>query len=579
MTRRRFCCGSLWRWLPNAATFGVIALIYACDAHDPTPAVEPDAGAVGGNVEPPGPFDGLVNGGLCSGGTGDVTLCQAGCLELCNGRDDDCDGIVDEGTASQFCVAAYADAVCNEGECQIVRCLGGRRDCDQSFANGCEVMADDPNHCEACGVACEMDHASTVCVASSCRVLRCEEGYADCDHDGVSCEARLDSAEHCGACGAQCGKLENAEGRCADGRCVPAVCDPGFGDCDGDPTNGCEAQLDDLQHCGACGQTCDLAGCKGGVCSAADCNDKPGFADCDGDQTSCEVDLQNDPGHCGSCNNTCVYTAAEPHALSACVQGRCTIACEPGWGECDGTYANGCESRLDDANNCGQCGNKCEFANAVQSCVAGACLLDSCLPDFADCDGDPSNGCEQDTREPSRGGHGPCLPDARCERDSLAGSDYFFCPTPRNWRSARVMCQSQQFGDLAHVPDETTRDFFRRRLRTRSWIGHTDEQHEGLWVWSYNQMPFYRSGQFGGGPVNGMYSDWSPGEPNASGNCGAIYETGLLDDLSCTREQPFVCERYKDLCPDDPNKFDPGQCGCGVKDTDSDRDGYADCVE
>lgn len=32
-----------------------------------------------------------------------------------------------------------------------------------------------------------------------------------------------------------------------------------------------------------------------------------------------------------------------------------------------------------------------------------------------------------------------------------------------------------------------------------------------------------------------------------------------------------------DACPDDPNKTDPGVCGCGVPDTDTDGDGTADC--
>jgi len=32
-----------------------------------------------------------------------------------------------------------------------------------------------------------------------------------------------------------------------------------------------------------------------------------------------------------------------------------------------------------------------------------------------------------------------------------------------------------------------------------------------------------------------------------------------------------------DSCPDDPNKIDPGICGCRVPDTDSDVDGVADC--
>lgn len=34
-----------------------------------------------------------------------------------------------------------------------------------------------------------------------------------------------------------------------------------------------------------------------------------------------------------------------------------------------------------------------------------------------------------------------------------------------------------------------------------------------------------------------------------------------------------------DLCPQDPNKTSPGQCGCGVPDFDTDNDGTADCID
>jgi len=34
-----------------------------------------------------------------------------------------------------------------------------------------------------------------------------------------------------------------------------------------------------------------------------------------------------------------------------------------------------------------------------------------------------------------------------------------------------------------------------------------------------------------------------------------------------------------DNCPDDPDKTEPGDCGCGVPDTDSDGDGIADCLD
>ena len=41
----------------------------------------------------------------------------------------------------------------------------------------------------------------------------------------------------------------------------------------------------------------------------------------------------------------------------------------------------------------------------------------------------------------------------------------------------------------------------------------------------------------------------------------------------------YLTNSDADLCPDDPAKTEPGQCGCGVADTDSDGDGTADCVD
>ena len=35
----------------------------------------------------------------------------------------------------------------------------------------------------------------------------------------------------------------------------------------------------------------------------------------------------------------------------------------------------------------------------------------------------------------------------------------------------------------------------------------------------------------------------------------------------------------EDKCPDDPNKAEPGVCGCGIPDTDTDGDGVADCQD
>jgi hypothetical protein len=45
-------------------------------------------------------------------------------------------------------------------------------------------------------------------------------------------------------------------------------CEPGRGDCDGDPSNGCEVDLrSDELHCGICGDACPSgAKCKDAVC-------------------------------------------------------------------------------------------------------------------------------------------------------------------------------------------------------------------------------------------------------------------------------------------------------------------------
>lgn len=39
------------------------------------------------------------------------------------------------------------------------------------------------------------------------------------------------------------------------------------------------------------------------------------------------------------------------------------------------------------------------------------------------------------------------------------------------------------------------------------------------------------------------------------------------------------CLDFGDACPDDPDKVEPGQCGCDIADTDTDLDGVADCVD
>ncbi|MEO8591358.1 MAG: T9SS type A sorting domain-containing protein [Flavobacteriales bacterium] len=68
-------------------------------------------------------------------------------------------------------------------------------------------------------------------------------------------------------------------------------------------------------------------------------------------------------------------------------------------------------------------------------------------------------------------------------------------------------------------------------------------------------------------------SDLCPLDPNKidPGQCGC----GNLD----TDTDGDLTADCNDLCPNDPNKIAPGQCGCGNLDTDSDSDTVADCID
>ncbi len=135
----------------------------------------------------------------------------------------------------------------------------------------------------------------------------CKSGSKVC---GSACVS-VDSPERgCGGDGCAACSVSNATARCNQlDLCDVAICHEGFQDCDGNGSNGCEANVrTDPDNCGDCGRRClqiphAQRGC-GDVCTIWRC--LGGFRDCNARVADgCEVDVLNDQRNCGHCAHAC----------------------------------------------------------------------------------------------------------------------------------------------------------------------------------------------------------------------------------------------------------------------------------
>ncbi len=159
----------------------------------------------------------------------------------------------------------------------------------------------------------------------------------------------------------------------------------------------CVDPLSDAAHCGSCA-ACPAAAhataaCTAGKCAVGTCD--PGFGDCDKVFTNgCEVSTDTTVDNCGACGTKC----SVPSGTAACEKGKCAIAaCSTGRADCNGKVEDGCETDLrTDVAHCGSCATPCTAPSGTEiSCVAGACFIGACKTGFGDCDGD-GKGCETD---------------------------------------------------------------------------------------------------------------------------------------------------------------------------------------
>lgn len=176
---------------------------------------------------------------------------------------------VDPDTDERYCGAApgcSGGVACGDGEA----CASGSCACAPGLV-GCGGECIDPRfdgrYCGASGsctgaAAGDSCAAGEVCNGAGVCVLSCPSTLTEC---ASSCVDTDTAPSHCGSCGNACPAPTGAWPVCVAGVCSFA-CQPGHADCNGDGSDGCEADLStDGANCGACASVC------AGMCSAGAC--------------------------------------------------------------------------------------------------------------------------------------------------------------------------------------------------------------------------------------------------------------------------------------------------------------------
>ena len=261
-------------------------------------------------------------------------------VDLCNQRDDDCDGAVDEGVN----------------------------------------LGSDVDHCGACGQTClTLGVADASCLSGRCVINGCVEGYQNLDG-----EARNGCEYGCEAAGAV------------------EICNGADDDCDGAVDEGIVIELTCREEGLCAGSRAECLGEDGVVCTYPEGVELSGETRCDGRDEDCDGIIDEDFSGLGEpCDgedsDLCL------NGTRVCSSDRAQVVCRERLNfdeRCD-TEDNDCDGRTDegfilliDPLNCGACGQSCELLNGVGVCVDGVCALDECREGFIDLDGALETGCE-----------------------------------------------------------------------------------------------------------------------------------------------------------------------------------------
>ncbi len=134
------------------------------------------------------------------------------------------------------------------------------------------------------------------------------------------------------------------------------------------------------------------------------------------------------------------------------------------------------------------------------------------------------------TADVTTDGAAPCTETGALQ---FGGHCYFLVTTPASAQAAQTTCT----GSAAHLVTLTQSGeqtaVAALGAGTERWIGlfrMNGQPIDANYAWVTNEP---RAG----------FSDWSPGEPNGSGQCVRLLATGLWADDNCQNTHAFICER------------------------------------
>jgi hypothetical protein len=345
--------------------------------------------------------------------------------EICNGLDDDCDGLVDDAPATPACgvgVCASVSHACVDGG--LAACDYGATPppgystselCNDGLDNDCNGLIDDGCVCVLdAGIACWTGPASACPQGASCLGL--------CRRGTEVCRALADGGTGYGSCGGQvlpqsesstlacndgqdddcdgltdcadpdcAGRSCSLTGVCVNGACAMCAPDGGaaqpFGEttCSDGVDNDCDGKIDCL----------DTGSCRGRTCGAGATCASDGGCVCSGNggapqavETSCGDGADNDCDGLADCKDPDCAAQSCGGPGATCASGSCSCSGNGGTPQspetsCSDGHDNDCNGAVDCADpacsGVGSCGRETNCDNGVDDDNDG-------LTDCADAD-------------------------------------------------------------------------------------------------------------------------------------------------------------------------------------------------